>query len=106
MPGPAAHRGARSRPGRERSGAHGDGGPLRRRGRRELRGGDCAVGNVSTLEHARRRGLATAITARLLADAQVRGCTAASLQATPMAEGVYAALGFRDLGRFLEFELT
>jgi predicted GNAT family acetyltransferase len=27
----------------------------------------------------------------------------ASLQSTPMAERVYAAVGFRDLGRFLEY---
>jgi hypothetical protein len=27
----------------------------------------------------------------------------ASLQSTPMAERVYAAVGFRDLGRILEF---
>jgi predicted GNAT family acetyltransferase len=66
--------------------------------------GDCIVGNVSTVEHARRRGLAAAITARLVADAHARGCTTASLQATEMAERVYAAVGFRDLGRFLEFQ--
>jgi GNAT superfamily N-acetyltransferase len=66
--------------------------------------GDCVVGNVGTVEHARGRGLATAITARLVADAQARGCLTASLQATPMAERVYAAVGFRDLGQFLEFQ--
>jgi ribosomal protein S18 acetylase RimI-like enzyme len=66
--------------------------------------GDCVVGNVGTVEHARGRGLATAITARLVADAQARGCSTASLQATEMAERVYAAVGFRDLGRFLEFQ--
>lgn len=27
----------------------------------------------------------------------------ASVQATPMAEGVYANAGFRDLGRYLEY---
>lgn len=66
--------------------------------------GDCVVGNVATAEHARGQGLATAITARLVADAQARGCSTASLQATEMAERVYAAVGFRDLGRFLEFQ--
>lgn len=65
--------------------------------------GDCGVYNVSTLERARRRGLATAVTAALLHDALECGCTTASLQATPMAERLYAALGFRDLGRILEF---
>jgi ribosomal protein S18 acetylase RimI-like enzyme len=65
--------------------------------------GDCGVYNVSTLEHARRRGIGTALTALLLHDAAARGCRTASLQATPMAERVYAAVGFRDLGRFLEY---
>jgi ribosomal protein S18 acetylase RimI-like enzyme len=65
--------------------------------------GDCGVYNVSTLEQARRRGLATAVTAALLRDAIARGCVTASLQATPMAEQLYAKLGFRDLGRTLEY---
>ena len=66
-------------------------------------GDDCGIYNVGTLEHARRRGLGTALTARLLHDARARGRTTASLHATAMAEGLYAALGFRDLGRILEF---
>jgi ribosomal protein S18 acetylase RimI-like enzyme len=66
-------------------------------------GDDCGIYNVGTLEHARRRGLGTALTARLLHDARARGRRTASLQATAMAEGLYAALGFRDLGRILEF---
>lgn len=65
--------------------------------------GDCGIFNVGTLEHARRHGLATGVTAALLHDALARGCATASLQATPMAERLYAALGFRDLGRFLEY---
>jgi GNAT superfamily N-acetyltransferase len=64
--------------------------------------GDCGVFNVSTLEHARRRGLGTALSARLVHDARARGCATASLQSTEMAERVYAAIGFRDLGRILE----
>jgi ribosomal protein S18 acetylase RimI-like enzyme len=65
--------------------------------------GDCGVFNVSTLEAARRRGLGTALTARHLHDAVERGCSTASLQSTTMAERVYAAVGFRDLGRILEY---
>jgi ribosomal protein S18 acetylase RimI-like enzyme len=65
-------------------------------------GDDCGIYNVSTLENARRRGLGTALTARLLHDARARGLRTATLQATAMAEGLYAALGFRDLGRILE----
>jgi predicted GNAT family acetyltransferase len=65
--------------------------------------GDCEIFNVSTLEPARRRGLASALTAGLLTDARARGRATASIQATPMAERIYARAGFRDLGRFLEF---
>jgi GNAT superfamily N-acetyltransferase len=65
--------------------------------------GDCGVFNMSTLEAARRRGLGTALTARHVHDAAGRGCSTASLQSTPMAERVYAAVGFRDLGRILEY---
>jgi ribosomal protein S18 acetylase RimI-like enzyme len=64
---------------------------------------DCGIYNVATLEHARRRGLGTALTALLAHDARARGCRTASLQSTPVAEGVYVALGFRDLGQILEF---
>ena len=66
-------------------------------------GGDCGVYNVGTLERARRRGLGTALTALQVHDALARGCQTASLQSTAMAEGVYAAVGFRDLGRILEY---
>jgi GNAT superfamily N-acetyltransferase len=65
--------------------------------------GDCGIYNVVTLEQARRRGLATAVTALQLHDARARGCETASLQATPMAERLYAAAGFHDLGRILEY---
>jgi GNAT superfamily N-acetyltransferase len=67
------------------------------------RDGDRGIFNVSTVERARRRGLGTALTARLLHEAAVRGSRTASLQSTEMAERVYAAVGFRDLGRFLEY---
>jgi ribosomal protein S18 acetylase RimI-like enzyme len=66
-------------------------------------GGDCGIYNVGTLEHARRRGLGTALTVLLVHDAQARGCQTASLQSTTMAERIYAAVGFRDLGRILEY---
>jgi GNAT superfamily N-acetyltransferase len=64
--------------------------------------GDCGIYNVGTLGHARRRGLATALTAIQLHDARSRGCETASLQSTPAAERLYAAAGFRDLGLILE----
>jgi ribosomal protein S18 acetylase RimI-like enzyme len=65
--------------------------------------GDCGIYNVGTKKRARRRGMGTAVTGALLHDARDRGCETASLQSTPIAERVYAALGFRDLGRILEY---
>src|SRR5262249_38981713 len=58
-------------------------------------GGDSGIYNVGTVERARRRGLGTALSALQLHDARDRGGRTASLQATPMAERVYAAVGFR-----------
>jgi len=66
-------------------------------------GGDSGIYNVGTVEKARRRGLGTALTAAQVHDARDRGCRTASLQSTEMAERVYAAVGFRDLGRILEY---
>jgi len=65
--------------------------------------GDCGIYNLGTVEKARRRGLGTALTAAQVHDARGRGCRTASLQSTQMAERVYAAVGFRDLGRILEY---
>jgi ribosomal protein S18 acetylase RimI-like enzyme len=65
--------------------------------------GDCGVFNIGTVPYARRRGLGTAITALLVHDAAERGCHTASLQSTAIAEHVYAAVGFRDLGLILEY---
>jgi predicted GNAT family acetyltransferase len=55
------------------------------------------------LERRERRGLGTAVTALLAHEAATRGCRTASLQSSEMAERIYAAIGFRDLGRFLEY---
>jgi len=66
-------------------------------------GDDCGIYNVFTLESARGRGLGTALTALHLHNAVARGCRTASLQSTRMAEGVYTTVGFRDLGRILEY---
>jgi ribosomal protein S18 acetylase RimI-like enzyme len=64
---------------------------------------DCGIYNITTLEWARRRGLGTALTALHAHDAIARGCRTASLQSTEMARGVYTGVGFRDLGRILEY---
>lgn len=65
--------------------------------------GDRGIFNLTTLPRARRRGIGTALTALHLHEARERGCATASLQSTPMAEALYAALGFHDLGRYLEY---
>ena len=64
--------------------------------------GDCGIYNVGTLAQARRRGIGRALTTLLVRDAIERGCRTASLQSTPVAERMYAAVGFRDLGRIIE----
>lgn len=64
---------------------------------------DSGIYNVSTLEHARLQGLGTAVTTLHAYDALDRGCRTASLQSTEMAERMYAGVGFRDLGRILEY---
>ena len=65
--------------------------------------GDCGIYNVETVEKARKRGLGTALTAAQAYDARDRGCRTASVQSTEMAERIYATVGFRDLGRILEY---
>ena len=66
--------------------------------------GDCSIQMVGTVERFRRRGLATALVRHAVGQAWERGCASASLQSTPMAEGVYAAVGFRPLGRYVEWQ--
>jgi ribosomal protein S18 acetylase RimI-like enzyme len=66
-------------------------------------GSDCGIYNVGTVEQARRRGLGTAVTLAQLYAARARGCRTSSLQSTPMAQGLYARLGFRDLGQIREY---
>jgi GNAT superfamily N-acetyltransferase len=66
-------------------------------------GSDCGIYNVGTIERARGRGLGTAVTLAQLHAARARGCRTASLQSTPMAQRLYARLGFRDLGQIREY---
>ena len=49
-----------------------------------------------------RRGYLLDESTRAMGMSLARGCQTASLQSTQMAEGVYAAVGFSDLGRILE----
>jgi GNAT superfamily N-acetyltransferase len=68
------------------------------------RAGDCGIYSVETAERFRRRGLATALVRHALRRGRERGCTSASLQSTPMAESMYASIGFRPLGRYVEWQ--
>jgi GNAT superfamily N-acetyltransferase len=64
---------------------------------------DVNVSFVATLPDARRRGLASALVRVALVDAREQGFLTASLQATPMAERLYARLGFEPVGRWQEW---
>lgn len=64
---------------------------------------DCGLYNIGTLGHARRQGLGTGLVGTHLHRARARGRLTATLQSTEMARGVYAAVGFRDVGRILEY---
>lgn len=67
-------------------------------------GDDCQISFVATHPAARRRGHASRVLRKLLADAASAGCVTASLQSTPEAEALYAAAGFAEVGRFVEHE--
>ena len=60
--------------------------------------GDASLFFVATSPSHRRRGYATAAVKAALAGAAGRGCTTASLLATPEGAGLYGRLGFADLG--------
>ena len=60
--------------------------------------GDASLFFVATSPAYRRRGYATAAVKAAMADAAQRGCTTASLLATREGAGLYARLGFADLG--------
>ena len=66
-------------------------------------GSDVNISAVVTHPEHRGRGLASAVTTAALADAKARGFDTGTLQATPVAERLYARLGFRPLGRWQEW---
>jgi ribosomal protein S18 acetylase RimI-like enzyme len=65
--------------------------------------GDVVLSFVATQVAARGQGLASRLVLRALHDAAERGAHAAVLQATPMAVGLYARLGFRRVGTLQEW---
>jgi len=66
--------------------------------------GDCGIACVSTLKEYRGRQLATRLMSAALREAKKAGMTSTSLQASPLGAGVYAKLGYRDLGRMPMWE--
>jgi GNAT superfamily N-acetyltransferase len=63
------------------------------------RGEDTAVWFVATVPEARNNGLASRLIRHALARAKERGQTSTTLQASQKGQGVYARLGYRNLGR-------
>ncbi|WP_261553957.1 GNAT family N-acetyltransferase [Frankia tisae] len=61
---------------------------------------DCGIYTVGTAPAWRRRGLVTALLRHVLAVAEQDGARTATLQSTPMARALYAALGFLPVGRY------
>jgi GNAT superfamily N-acetyltransferase len=66
-------------------------------------GTDVNISFVATRGGSRRRGLASALVRAALHDAGETGSRTASLQATPMAERLYARLGFEPVGHWQEW---
>jgi GNAT superfamily N-acetyltransferase len=65
--------------------------------------GDCGVYSVGTVLTWRRRGFGRALVEGILDDAFRRGASTASLQSTREAQSLYAAVGFRPVGRYEEW---
>lgn len=59
---------------------------------------DAAVSFVATLPWAQRLGLATHVLAHALHEARERGAITSTLIASPMGRGLYATLGYQDVG--------
>ncbi len=70
---------------------------------RFLHGSDCVIYAVGTAAASRRRGLARTLVEHVLADAARLGASTATLQSTPMAQGLYESLGFEPAGRYEEW---
>jgi GNAT superfamily N-acetyltransferase len=66
--------------------------------------GVCGVSAVATLPDARGRGLASRLLAVALREAATRGLRYTALVASSLGRGVYARLGYRDVGVFEMWE--
>jgi len=61
------------------------------------------VYSIATIQSARRRGFAAAMTARVVADGVVAGGDIAVLQASEMGRPIYERLGFRTVVRYVAY---
>lgn len=61
------------------------------------------VYSIATVEAARRRGYAAAMTARVVADGVAAGCDVAVLQASAMGRPIYERLGFETVVRYAAY---
>lgn len=68
-----------------------------------LTGTMVGVYNVHVRPEHRRQGYGRALTLAAIEAGRERGATAASLQASPMGEHLYASLGFRTIDRYFSF---
>lgn len=66
--------------------------------------GVCGVSAVATLPDARGRGLASRLLAVALREAARRGLSSTALVASSLGRGVYARLGYREVGAFEMWE--
>lgn len=65
---------------------------------------DCYYWFVGTAPEFQRRGLGAELMRHSLREARAQGCLTTTLESTAVAEGMYAALGFRSLGRYAMWE--
>jgi hypothetical protein len=66
-------------------------------------GGFVGVFNVACIESHRRRGYGGALTARVVLDGLASGADMAVLTSSPLGEGVYGKLGFREIATWAQW---
>jgi len=69
---------------------------------------DCGVAtlqNLATIAGKRGRGVGTALTRHVMRAGRKRGLATGVLQASSMGQGIYRSIGFREVGRLIEYSL-
>ena len=67
--------------------------------------GVVALQNLATRRAYRRRGVGTALARHVMREGRKRGFRTGVLQASSLGQGLYRAIGFREVGRVFEFVL-